>query len=342
MILVVSSTERRVQARKRAYLVGSLVLERVDADAVVEIVDLDEAVIDTLVPDNRSTGTGDIRDERTLTPYSEHQKQADASWGAQTGEAELADETAGETIAKTEEASGWGTGAEGTGEFNASEENPAFKDSAAPVDGVTGNGVEEAEAEPEDNHKSYNDFIAEREAKRMADLDLGPKEARAPNEGQKDNKQWKNAKPLEKEEEAAFLEGKEAKAKRERERKTKERVDIDFTFVEPERGGRGGGRGSRGGRGGERGEFRGRGGRGRGDGFRGDREGGGFRGDREGGGFRGDREGGFRGGRGRGGDRGDRGEFRGSRGRGGRGRGGADGAPAIALDDSAFPSLGSA
>lgn len=255
------------------------------------------------------------------------------SWGANTGEAELADENAGEAIAKTEEASGWGTGAEGTGEFNASEENPAFKDSAAPVDGVVGNGFDEAEPEPEDNHKSYNDYLAEKEAKRMADLSLGAKEARAPNEGQKENKKWAKAKPLEKEEEAAFFEGKEAKAKRERERKTKERIDIDYTFQEPERGGRGG-RGARGGRGSERGEFRGRGGRGRGDGFRGDREGG----------FRGDREGGFRGGRGRGGDRGDfrggRGEFRG---RGGRGRGGADGGAAIPItDDSAFPSLGSA
>lgn len=233
-------------------------------------------------------------------------------------------------MAKTEEASGWGTGAEGTGDFNASEENPAFKDSAAPAEDFSGNGFAEQEPEQEDNHKSYNDFIAEREAKRMADLNLGPKEARAPNEGQKENKKWKNAKPLEKEEEAAFFEGKEAKAKRERERKTKERLEINYEFQETERGGRGGARGGRGGRGGERGEFRGRGGRARGDGFRGDREGG----------FRGDREGGFRGGRGRGGDRGD---FRG-RGRGGgaRGRGGADGGPAIALDDSAFPSLGSA
>ena len=278
-----------------------------------------------------------------LTIYSEHQKQADQSWGANTGEAELADENAGEAIAKTEEASGWGTGAEGAGDWDAGAENPAFKDTPAPADGVTGNGFDEAEPEPEDNHKSYNDYLAEKEAKRMADLSLGTKEARAPNEGQKENKQWAKAKPLEKEEEAAFFEGKEAKAKRERERKTKERVDIDYTFQEPERGGRGGGRGGRGGRGGERGEFRGgRGGRGRGDGFRGDREGG-FRGDREGG-FRGDREGGFRGGRGRGGERGEfrggRGEFRG---RGGRGRGGADGGAAIPItDDSAFPSLGSA
>lgn len=249
-------------------------------------------------------------------------------------------------MAKTEEASGWGTAAEGAGDWDAGAENPAFKDTPVATEGVTGNGFDEAEPEQEDNHKSYNDYLAEKEAKRMADLSLGTKEARAPNEGQKENKQWAKAKPLEKEEEGAFFEGKEAKAQRERQRKTKERLDIDYTFQEPERGARGGGRGGRGGRGGERGgergEFRGRGGRGRGDGFRGDREGG-FRGDREGG-FRGDREGGFRGGRGRGGERGEfrggRGEFRG---RGGRGRGGADGGAAIPItDNSAFPSLGSA
>ena len=314
---VVSSTELREQASKR------LVLERVDEDVVG--VDLDGVVIVTLALGIQSTSSS-RQSLRQLIFRSEHQKQADASWGANTGEAELADETAGEAIAKTEEASGWGTGAEGAGDFDASAENPAFKDSAAPADGVTGNGFDEAEPEPEDNHKSYDDYLAEKEAKRMADLSLGTKEARAPNEGQKENKQWAKAKPLEKEEEAAFFEGKEAKAKRERERKTKERVEIDYTFQEAERGGRGGGRGGRGGRGGERGDIRGRGGRGRGDGFRGDRDGG------------------FRGGRGRGGERGEfrggRGEFRG---RGGRGRGGAEGGAAIPItDDSAFPSLGSA
>jgi plasminogen activator inhibitor 1 RNA-binding protein len=192
--------------------------------------------------------------------------------------------------------------------------------------------VEEAEKEPEDTHKSYADYLAEQAAKRMEGL--GVKEARAPNEGAKDNK-WKSAKELNKEEEeAAYFQGKEDKARRERDRtrNAKERL-ADFTYnvadadSAGQRGGRGRGRGR-----GERGEYRGRGERGeyRGRG-RGDR-------DRDGEGFRGRGEG-YRG-RGDRGDRGDRGEYRGR----GRGRGGRDGSgqiPAVPFDDeSAFPSLG--
>lgn len=114
-------------------------------------------------------------------------------------------------------------------------------------------------------------------------------EARKPNEGQKQDKKWAQAKELKKEnDEPAYFAGAEAKAKREKQRKEKNVIDIDPRFAEPQqRGGREGGRGGRGrgeGRGDYRGGDRGRGGRGRGDrgdGFRGDRRGrGGFRGGR--------------------------------------------------------------
>ena len=174
--------------------------------------------------------------------------------------------------------------------------------------------------------------------------DLGLKEARAPNEGSKENKKWKSAKELTKEEDENYFKGEE-KARRQRERgNAKQLLDIDYAFKEESRGDSRGGRGGRGGRGrgrgdgdrgdrGDRGDFRGRG---RGDGDRGDR--GDFRGRGRGDGDRGDR-GDFRGrGRGRGGD--SRGEFRGGRGDRGRGRPQGDGAPVAVNDESAFPSLG--
>jgi plasminogen activator inhibitor 1 RNA-binding protein len=160
---------------------------------------------------------------------------------------------------------------------------------------------------------------------------LGVKEARAPNEGAKENKKWKQAKEITKEDNEDYFKGEE-KAKRERERASKKQVlDIDYSFKEQPRE-------SRGGRGG-RGFGRGRGDRGDRGGFRGDREG--FRGDREDRPDRGDRpeRGEYRGrGRGRGEFRGgDRGEFRGR----GRGRGGESHTGVRVNDESAFPSLGS-
>ena len=161
--------------------------------------------------------------------------------------------------------------------------------------------------------------------------DLGLKEARAPNEGSKDNKKWKSAKELTKEEDENYFKGEE-KARRQRERgSAKQLLDIDYAFKEQSRGDSRGGRGGRGGRG-----------RGRGDGdfSRGDREDrGGYRGRGRGDGDRGGDRGDFRGrGRGRGGDF--RGEFRGGRGDRGRGRPQGDGAPVAVDDESAFPSLG--
>ena len=271
---------------------------------------------------------------------SDHQKQADHGWGDSSGAGEWADEKAGEAIA-TEEVKGepWNAGGENpTWDSNA--EQTAIPDAGPVADAAP------QEEEPEDNNKSYADYVAEQAAKKLEGLGL--KEARRPNEGAKENKKWTGAKELTKAEDADYFKGEE-KAKRERERATKkEFLDIDYSFKEQARdggrgrGGRGGGRGR-----GDRGEFRG----GRGGGDRGDFRGGdrpdrgerpdrgdrpdrGERGDR---GDRGDFRGDFRGGRGRGrGDR-ERGEFRGGRG----GRGGRGDGPAVPVnDESAFPSLG--
>ncbi len=183
--------------------------------------------------------------------YSDSEKQAGHGWGANEGNAELADEQAGEAIAKAEEKEAL----TGDGED-------------APVD-ADGKKLEApaAEPEPEDHSISYADYLAQQAEKKLA-LGTGVPEARKPNEGSKEDKKWANAKPLSKEEEEAFIAGSGGKAKRERERKQKQVVEIDQRFIEaPDRGGRGdGSRSGRGGRG------RGDGSRGRGDGsYRGSR-----------------------------------------------------------------------
>lgn len=215
--------------------------------------------------------------------HSDHPKQEGHGWGESTGNGEWADEKAGDAIASQE-----------------------VKEAAAEGDGAAeavenGEAATAAEPEPEDNSKSYADYLAEQAAKKLESLGL--KEARAPNEGAKENKKWKSAKELSKDDTENYFVGGDDKGKaaRDRQRAAKEFVDIDYTFREPARETRGG-RGGRGGRG--RGEFRGRG----------------------------DREGGFRGGRGRGGERG---EFR-----GGRGRGRGDNFNVAVNDETAFPSLG--
>jgi hypothetical protein len=180
--------------------------------------------------------------------HSDSEKQASHGWGATEGNAELADEEAGEAIAKTEQ-----------------------------KEALTGEAADGEAAEPEDHSISYADYLAQLAEKKLQ-LGTGIPEARKPNEGSKQDKKWANAKPIVKDEEEDFVAGSGGKAKRERERKQKQILEIDQRFVEaPERGGRGGFRG-RGGRGdgaprGGRGEgFRGgrgdgsRGGRGRGDG----------------------------------------------------------------------------
>ena len=123
-----------------------------------------------------------------------------------------------------------------------------------------------AEAEPEDNSRSYADYLAEQAEKKIK-LGGGVPEARKPNEGPKDKK-FENIKPVAKEGAEDFFSGKSEKAKRERQRKEKNVLDIDIKYVEPQTGRGGGDRGGRGRGRGDRGDFRGRG-RGRGDGFRG-------------------------------------------------------------------------
>ncbi|CAI4211463.1 unnamed protein product [Parascedosporium putredinis] len=153
----------------------------------------------------------DDRHSKNIAPGSE--KQAAQSWGAAEGEAELKDEVAGEEIAKKE-------AREGDAE------------------------AKEVEAEPEDKHISYEDYLAQLAQKKLA-LE-GPAQVRQANEGSKLDKKWASAKPLVKEEDDDFISAASGgKAKRERERKVKQVVDIDQRYVEPERtrGGRGGPRG---------------------------------------------------------------------------------------------------
>jgi plasminogen activator inhibitor 1 RNA-binding protein len=237
-----------------------------------------------------------------LTTCSEHPKQEGHGWGENTGDGEWGDEKAGEAIAaqETKDAAkegGWDT-----------EKNEAWNQDGEKVT-VAEDGFVEQEPEEEDKSKSYADYLTEQAQKKMEGL--GMKEARAPNEGAKENKKWKSAKELTKADNEDYFKG-EDKAKRERAREAKkEFLDIDYSFKEAPRG-NDRGRGGRGrGRGGDRGDFRGdfRGGRGRGP--------------------RGEGRGAFRGE--------GRGSFRGERG----GRGRSDGGSGLAVnDDAAFPSLG--
>lgn len=240
---------------------------------------------------------------------SDHVKQADQSWGAPSGDAEWNDEKAGEAIAKAEEsAGGWDAAAEKSNEpqFTADTTKPIdaeAADTTADVAAPAGEPQPAAEPEPEDNSRSYADYLAEQAEKKLK-LGAPVLSARKPNEGSKQDKKWAQAKPLSKDEEDAdYIAGKAEKAKREKQRKEKTMIDVDFRHAEPAQRG-----GDRGGRGRGRGGDRGRGGRGRGE-FRG-------RGD---GGFRGD--GGYRGGGGRGGGR------------------GGDSSVNVS-DENAFPSLG--
>ncbi|KAL6713347.1 hypothetical protein ACLMJK_008812 [Lecanora helva] len=221
---------------------------------------------------------GNRDDRHTRGPQNDHTKQADQSWGAPTGNSEWDDEKAGEAIAKEEEKAEGAAGGWDSGIADLPGETPTDADGTAPAQGTTPADAPAGpieEPEPEDNSRSYADYLAEQAEKKLK-LGGGKLEARKPNEGSKQKKEWDNAKPISKDEEDEYMAGKEAKARREKQRKEKERVDVDLRYVDPNRGG-----GDRGGRGrgrGDKGDFRGRG-RGRGDGFRG-RGDGGFRGGR--------------------------------------------------------------
>ncbi|SLM41039.1 telomere and ribosome associated protein stm1 [Lasallia pustulata] len=231
----------------------------------------------------RGGGRGDDRHSRGVP--NEHVKQADQAWGAQTGEGEWNDEQAGEAIAKAEEKEGFDTIVEAPADADG--KHPVTEGAGATDDTSAATAQPAADAEPEDNSKSYAEYLAEQAEKKLQ-LGAPVLEARKPNEGSKQDKKWAQAKPLTKDEEdEAYIAGKGEKARRERQRKEKNRVDVDMSFKEaPQRGGgEGRGRGGRG-RGEGRGDFRGGdrgrgGGRGRGDGYRGRSDGefrGGYRG----------------------------------------------------------------
>ncbi|KAF2875417.1 hypothetical protein BDV95DRAFT_272942 [Massariosphaeria phaeospora] len=195
-------------------------------------------------------GAGASGDRHSRSGIAEHEKQAAHGWGGPDGNAELADEQAGEAIAKADE-------------------------KEAVVEAVQD---EAAEPEPEDKTKSYAAYIAE-QAERKS---LAASNVRKANEGSSKKFPEGTAIPRE-EEEDAYIAGSGGKAKRERARKEKNVVELDGDRMLQQaprddnfRGrGRGRGRGSdRGSEGRGRGGGRGRGeGRGRGGGGGGDRGG---------------------------------------------------------------------
>lgn len=174
---------------------------------------------------------------------SEHEKQVGHGWGENTGEAEFADEKAGEAIAKEEEKEGWGTNVEPP----ATEEATGFTPDAG--EGVEASADAEAPAEPDaPKQLTLDAYLAEQANKKMS-LAAGL-ELRKPNEGS--TKKFKEGKEFKRsEQEENFISGSGPKAKRERQQKEKHKVDLEGQFYAPPevdggRGGRGRGR-SRGG-----------------------------------------------------------------------------------------------
>ncbi|KAF1958246.1 hypothetical protein CC80DRAFT_408772, partial [Byssothecium circinans] len=182
-------------------------------------------------------GRGGRPDDRhSKTGLAEHEKQAAQAWGGNDGNAELADEQAGDAIAKADE-------------------KVAAAEDAAP----------EAEPEPEDKSKSYDVYLAELAEKKLQ----VQQNLRKANEGS--SKKFPEGTAISREDEEDFISGSGGKAKRVRERKEKAVVELDgdrMLQAPPREGGFGRGRGGRGrgeGRGG-RGDRGDRGGRGRGEG----------------------------------------------------------------------------
>lgn len=181
---------------------------------------------------------------------SDHEKQVAHGWGGQDGNAELADENAGEAIAQKDE------------------KEAVAEDAAADADPA----VEEAE----EKTKSYDAYLAELAEKKLAVA----QNVRKANEGS--SAKFPEGKEVSREDSEDFFVGSGGKQRRARERKEKNFVELDGDrLLQPAPrenfGGRGrGGRGRGEGRGGRGGEFRGRGrgeGRGEGRGGRGPRGG---------------------------------------------------------------------
>jgi len=198
---------------------------------------------------------GRDHDRHSASARTDTDKQVSQGWGSTKGTSEWDDEKAGESIAQ----------ADATDEPFVpvvEEETGATTEAGEPV------VVAAVEPEPEDITKSYAEYLAERaKANPVAELP----EARAPNEGAREDKKWAAAKELKKEEGEEYFASSKSKKIAAKTRKEKTVIEIDPRFTEPRDRGRGDrGRGGRGGRGGDRGGDRG--GRGRGGGeFRGER-----------------------------------------------------------------------
>lgn len=134
---------------------------------------------------------------------SDSEKKVGQGWGHEEGNAELKDETAGETDAKAEVGApaegAWG--ADTTADWGAPNPDAAAAD--APADDKA-EGRPHREVEEEDNTLTLEEYL-----KQKKDLELVPKlETRKANEG--DESIWKDAVPVTKkdEEEDAYFVGK--------------------------------------------------------------------------------------------------------------------------------------
>jgi len=147
---------------------------------------------------------------------------------------------------KTEEKTGWD--ADNTGnDSNAWVQQPEIEE--VTIDQVENTAADESTPvhEPEEVVKTFDEYLAE---KALKSLDISLPEARKPNEGT-DDSQWKDAIPLEKEDEEDFLfTGKEQSYRlKSKKSKAKNYLEIEPTFTERPGGGFQRGRGGRGGRG---------------------------------------------------------------------------------------------
>lgn len=174
---------------------------------------------------------------RSAHALPDTEKRVASGWGAEDGAAELTAEVEGATDATKEAAepqtpSGWEVSAEAT---------PAAAEQEA----------EKKPEEEEDNTKSYEEYLAERQAAK--DAKLGKLEGR-----QVDGTSEFVGSVFQKQEEEFFSGAKKEKAaaaKKEKERKEKVFLEVEGKFAPPSRGEpREGGRGGRGGRGGFRGD----------------------------------------------------------------------------------------
>jgi plasminogen activator inhibitor 1 RNA-binding protein len=132
-------------------------------------------------------------DRHSRTGIADHDKQAAHGWGGNDGNAELADEQAGEAIAQAEE-----------------------------KDAIKEDAEDAAEAEPEDKSKSYTAYLAELAERKLS---LAAQNVRKANEGS--SKKFPEGTALAREEQEDFMAGSQGKAKRERARKEKVHVELD-------------------------------------------------------------------------------------------------------------------